>query len=129
MTKNSTKFHFEQLRNRMLNDVLLGIGIIGIPIVIVSIWRSSIMDFQSFTVMQVLLLGALWGSWLWRAKLSYSVRCSVLLAALFLVTFSGFFSHIGLVADSQPFILLFAFSWWQAFCSLLSLLLYFTIYM
>jgi PAS domain S-box-containing protein len=109
LTKYNYTQSFEDLRNSLLNDFILGIAVIGTPAAIISTWRIFMIGFQNFMLVNIALVFILWGVWIRRAHLLYRVRTFGLLFSSWLVIFGGLITF-GPVADGKSFILLFPFS-------------------
>ncbi len=84
-------------------------AIAALPALVVSVFRATIIGFQTFMLVQILLEVSLIATWLLRDKLGYGVRIAVVLSVLWAATFAAL-SKIGPVSDSKVFMVLFAFT-------------------
>ena len=109
MDTNNGNIEIESLRSKLINDVLLGVGIAAIPSLAISLWRSVLLGFQVFMLVQIALVAILWLFWFSRKKLTYRVRVTGLLSVMWIASFTALF-QLGPVSDSKVFIVLFAFT-------------------
>lgn len=99
---------FARLRNRLLNDTLLWVGIASIPSAILSLARFYVLGLRPLMLLHVMLVGTLWLMWFNHQRISYRTRVLGLLAVLWLAAFAGL-AQLGPVAAGGLFIILFAF--------------------
>ncbi|NOQ13734.1 MAG: PAS domain-containing protein [Methyloprofundus sp.] len=109
MFKKDYCFSFGELRNQLINDVLLGSGIAAIPGLTLSLWRVVILDFHPLMLVHTILVVSIWSLWIGRKRLSYTIRAGGLLLILWIATFAALF-QLGPVSDSKVFMVLFAFT-------------------
>ena len=70
LKKSDSLQSFEELRDHLLSDLILGIAIIGTPAFIASVLRSSVIGFQGFMLVQLGLIIGLWSLWFKRSSIS-----------------------------------------------------------
>ncbi len=109
MFKKDDCFNFNELRNQLINDVLLGSGIAAIPGLTLSLWRVVILGFHPLMLVHTILVASIWSLWIGRKRFSYTIRAGGLLLILWVATFAALF-QLGPVSDSKVFMVLFAFT-------------------
>lgn len=96
------------LRDRLLNDALLWIAAVSVPAVSLSISRVVTLGWRPLFLGQIVMVMIIWGIWLLRHRLAYSLRIAALLVTLAVVGVSGYM-QLGILAQSGQFLLLFMF--------------------
>jgi PAS domain S-box-containing protein len=99
---------FASFRDRLLNDVLLGISVMAVPGVALSLGRINVIGWRPAMGVHVALLAVLWTLWLFRKRAPYAFRAGGLLAVFALATHVGIV-QFGPAAGSQSFFILLAF--------------------
>lgn len=127
MTDSSDSLN--ELRNRLLNGMLLGTAIVAVPAVGISLWRSVYLGWKPLMAIHLILVLLLWVLWLMRETLAYRWRSSGLLF-VFWVTGIGGFIQLGPAAGSSIFLIMFPFvgfllyqeriGWWLVACLVVS---------
>ncbi|MBK05308.1 MAG: hypothetical protein CL920_12215 [Deltaproteobacteria bacterium] len=97
------------LQNRLLDQLILGLVLVGLPAATLSIGRAWVVGMRGFMLLHFALLLVLLVTWLSRDRLSYLARVSALLSCLWLAGMIPI-SQIGPMAGSQLFLLFFFFS-------------------
>ena len=94
------------LRNSMLNDVILALAIISVPLALVSISRASVIGWRASFGLQVFAVAFIWLFWALRASIRYDWRVGILLVLLAAIGLSGY-ADLGPAAIAGQFLLLF----------------------
>lgn len=100
--------HFAELRNSLLNDTLLWIGIAAVPSVGMSVARILIIGWRPLFLFHLLLLAGLWILWLGQQRFSYLQRTFGLLLIAWTSIYAGLL-QFGPLAFSGIHTILFAF--------------------
>lgn len=125
---NSHSESLANLRNHLLNSMLLGAAIVAIPALAISLWRAVFLGWKPLMAVHIVLTALFWLLWFMRAQLPYTLRATSLLAIYWIVGIAGF-AQFGPAAGSSVFLVMFAFAgmlffsgrtgWWLvAFASL-----------
>ena len=96
------------LRNRLLNDALLGIAAVSVPALAISLARISDFGWRPFFMVQIVLVVSMWVVWLLRQRIPYGGRASFLLMTLASAGVGGYM-QFGLMSAGGLFILMLQF--------------------
>jgi signal transduction histidine kinase len=96
-----------QLRNQLLNVLIISLAITAVPSLAISVYRASIIGFQGFMLVQIFLVCAMLITWVLRDSVSYHIRVTILLCVLWIATFAAL-SKLGPVSDSKVFMVIFS---------------------
>ena len=120
------------LRNQLLNENILWVGIIFIPGIIISLSRVFVIGWKPVMGVQLMLFAINWLLWLGRRRLTYRTRVLVLLALMWIASIAGLM-QLGPVGLSGVFTVSFSliavlflggrFAWWLIACNVFSLIL------
>ena len=77
------------LRNQLLNENILWVGIIFIPGIIISLSRVFVIGWKPVMGVQLMLFAINWLLWLGRRRLTYRTRVLVLLALMWIASIAG----------------------------------------
>lgn len=127
---SDTSETLNELRNRLLNGMLLGTAIVAVPAVVISLWRSVYLGWKPLMAVHLILVAMLWIFWLFRDRLTYQWR-SIGLLVVFWVAGMGGFIQLGPAAGSSIFLIMFPFAgfllfrervgWWLVVCLVVSI--------
>ncbi len=106
--KTNVPYDFFAFRNRLLNDVILGMLIASIPTVALSLARIMYLGWLPVMAAHLSLLVALFLLWLLRERLIYQYRVGALLSVFWVAGFAGLI-QLGPVAGSREFFILLSF--------------------
>ena len=95
-----------RLRDTLLNETLLWLGIVSIPMIALSLARIPAMGWRPVFGLQILFLPMIWLFWLQRRRIAYALRLAVVLLAIGGAGLSGYVQH-GPAAVAGQFLLLF----------------------
>ena len=95
-----------RLRDTLLNETLLWLGIVSTPMVVISLSRIPIMGWRPVFGLQFIILSLVWLAWLQRQRISYSWRLGIVLFAIGAAGLAGYVQR-GPVAVAGPFLLVF----------------------
>jgi PAS domain S-box-containing protein len=104
---NQNPNSLKQLRNQLLNILIISLAIAAVPALAISVYRASIIGFQPFMLVQIVLVCSLLFTWVLRDYLNYTARVSILLIVLWIATFAAL-SKLGPVSDSKVFMVIFS---------------------
>lgn len=105
-TKVKQLNYVADLRNTMLNDVILALAIISVPLALLSISRASVIGWRATFGLQVFAVAFIWLFWALRANIRYGWRVGILLVLLAAIGLSGY-ADLGPAAIAGQFLLLF----------------------
>lgn len=106
--KTNVPYDFFAFRNRLLNDVILGMLIATIPAVALSVSRMLYLGWQPVMMLHLGLLVFIGLLWELRERISYAVRRGSMLLIFWLATYAGL-AQFGPAAGSRDFFILFSF--------------------
>ena len=106
--KTNAPYDFFAFRNRLLNDVILGMLLTSIPTVALSLARMMYLGWLSVMAAHLSLLVALFLLWLLRERLAYRYRVGALLSVFWIAGFAGL-AQFGPTAGSREFFILLSF--------------------
>lgn len=106
--KTSVPYDFFAFRNRLLNDIILGMLIASIPAVALSVSRAVYLGWQPVMMVHLGLLVVIGLLWVLRERIAYAVRGGALLLIFWLATYAGL-AQFGPAAGSKDFFILFSF--------------------
>ena len=122
---------FDNLKNQLLNEIVLWISLVTTLGVIVSFLRVSAIGWQPVFGLELGELFLMWGLWVGRAQLAYRVRVFGMLFLLWMISIAGLIQMdslevAGIFTVSFSFIaVLFlggVWAWWLVVCNLFSLI-------
>ena len=123
---------FNNLKNQLLNEIVLWISLVTTLGVIVSFLRVSVIGWQPVLGLELGELFLMWGLWVGRAQLAYRVRVFGMLFLLWMISIAGLIQMdslevAGIFTVSFSFIaVLFlggVWAWWLVVCNLFSLII------
>ena len=94
-----------RLRDTLLNETLLWLGIVALPILALSLARIPTMGWRPVFGLQILCTVLLWLSWFQRRRITYTWRLCLVLSIVSVVGLGGYIQH-GPAAASGQFLLL-----------------------
>ena len=92
------------LRDTLLNEVLLWLGVVSLPMVALSLSRIPMMGWRPVFGLQLLLLSLAWLFWFQRRRITYSWRLGIVLFAMGSAGLTAYFQH-GPAAVAGQFLL------------------------
>ena len=95
-----------RLRNTLINETLLWLGIVSLPTMALSLSRIATMGWRPVFGLQLLLLSLVWLFWLQRRRIPYSWRLGIILFAMGATGLTAYIQH-GPAAIAGQFLLLF----------------------
>jgi PAS domain S-box-containing protein len=107
--RNRLPGDFSILRNDLLNDSLLWVGIAAIPTVAISLFRAFVIGWQPVMLAHIFVLAVLWLMWLGHKRFSYHVRAAGLLVVFWITGFAGI-AQFGPMSVSVIYVVMFAFT-------------------
>ncbi|MEO5347094.1 MAG: PAS domain S-box protein [Magnetococcus sp. YQC-9] len=109
MTQIKAQQDIQLFRQRLLDEILLGIAIAAVPGVVLSLVRMTVIGWRLVMAFHLVGLVVLWLLWLGRRRFSSPVKVSALLTLCWITTYAGF-ATLGPMAGTQVFAVLFAFT-------------------
>ena len=95
-----------RLRDTLLNETLLWLGVVSLPMVALTLWRIPEMGWRPAAGLQFLFLSMVWLAWFQRRRINYSWRLGIVLFAIGAAGLTGYVQR-GPVAVAGPLLLLF----------------------
>jgi len=103
------KLQFEkaelEVRNQLVNQFLIFLGLLSLLMVSASVYRSTVIGWQPFMTTHVIAGSLVVGSAIFRHLLSYPVKAWFCVVMLLLVGLNGFYT-LGLISSGHAFILM-----------------------
>lgn len=103
MTQNT---YAAELRNSLLNETLLWLGILSLPMLAMSMARISTMGWRPVFAIHLILVALIWAAWFLRRNIVYGWRAGIVLLGLGASGLGGYLQH-GPAAIAGQFLLLF----------------------
>ena len=97
--------HVARLRDTLLNETLLWLGFLALPLVALSLARIPTMGWRPVFGLQLLCTVLLWLSWFLRRRITYTWRLGFVLSIVSVVGMGGYI-QLGPAATSGQFLLL-----------------------